>query len=187
LFFLARVRVRTQESRDTTVIKFWIIRRSNVKAGPRVVLAVGVGYFLGRTRKMRLALMIAAAGATGKAGGARQLLQRGLRGLADSPEFGQIADSLRGELLTAAKSAAATVATSRVKSLNSRLQDAKIPGQRDSDDEDYAEPDDQDVDELDEDYEEEEESKPTRRSRSGNGSVRSRSAAGRSPVRRGRR
>lgn len=159
-----------------------------MKAGPRVVLAVGVGYLLGRTRKMRLALMIAAAGATGKAGGARQLLQRGLRGLADSPEFGQITDSLRGELLTAAKSAAASAATSRVKSLNSRLLEAKIPGQRSRDDEDEVEPEEPDVDEFDEDYEEEEEEpKSTRRSRSGNGSVRSKSAAGRSPVRRGRR
>ena len=34
--------------------------------GAKVAMAVGAGYMLGRTKKMRLALMLAAAGITGK-------------------------------------------------------------------------------------------------------------------------
>lgn len=34
--------------------------------GAKVAMAVGAGYLLGRTRKMRVALMLAAAGITGK-------------------------------------------------------------------------------------------------------------------------
>jgi hypothetical protein len=36
-----------------------------MKSGTRVAIGVAAGYLLGRTRKMRLALMIAAAGVTG--------------------------------------------------------------------------------------------------------------------------
>lgn len=103
-----------------------------MKSGPRMAVAVGIGYILGRTRKMKLALMIAGASATGRLGEApRRLLQQGYKKLAASPEFGKVRDSVRGELLTAAKTAAMTAATSRIESLSSRIQQgAGVPGTR---------------------------------------------------------
>jgi hypothetical protein len=162
-----------------------------VKPGPQVVVAVGLGYLLGRTKKMRLALMIAAAGATGKMGvGPRQLLQQGYKRLAASPELGKITDSLRGELLDAAKAAAMTAATGKIESLNDRLQDQLgAPAKRERGDEEPDEAEAEDVDEYDEDeYEEEEpeDEEPSESRSSGNGKQ-PRARAGRSPVRRARR
>ncbi|PXY23527.1 hypothetical protein [Prauserella endophytica] len=115
-----------------------------MKGGAQVAAAVGAGYLLGRTRKMRLALMIAAAGATGKLGGApRELLQQGVKRLAASPELSKITDSVRGDLVDAARSAAMAAASSRIDSLNDRLQGVRAPGtgKRDeagaAEDEDY--------------------------------------------------
>ncbi|MFD2420931.1 hypothetical protein [Amycolatopsis pigmentata] len=94
-----------------------------MKTGGRIALGVGAGYLLGRTRKMRLALMIAAAGATGTVGSPRQLVQRGLKQLASSQELGKLTEVARDELMNAAKAAAVTAASSRIDSLNERLQD----------------------------------------------------------------
>jgi len=131
--------------------------------------------------------MIAAAGATGKLGvGPRQLLQQGYKRLADSPELGKIADSLRGELLGAAKNAAMTAASSRIESLNSRLQDqAKLPGTgKRRQDDDEIEDAEYDEDEYDE--EEPEDEAPARKRSSSNGKQ-ARTGTTRSPVRRARR
>lgn len=98
--------------------------------GARVAVGIGLGYLLGRTRKMRLALMVAAAGLSGNAGSPRALVQQGLKQLASSPELSKIAETALGELLDAAKSAAIGVATSRIDSLSDRLQErAGVPGQ----------------------------------------------------------
>jgi hypothetical protein len=100
-----------------------------MKPGGRIAVGVGLGYLLGRTRKMRLALMIAAAGATGTIKSPRALVQGGLKQLGSSPELGKITEMARGELLNAAKSAAVSVASSRIDSLNERLQErAGVPG-----------------------------------------------------------
>ncbi|HET6500801.1 MAG TPA: hypothetical protein VFG87_08565 [Amycolatopsis sp.] len=100
-----------------------------MKPGGRVAAGVGLGYLLGRTRKMRLALMIAAAGATGTVRSPRALVQQGLKQLGSSPELGKITEMARGELLNAAKSAAVSVASHRIDSLNERLQErAGVPG-----------------------------------------------------------
>ena len=164
-----------------------------MKPAPQVVVAVGIGYLLGRTRKGRLALMIAAASATGKFGGVRQLLQQGAKRLAASPELGKITDSVRGELLESAKSAAITAASGRIESLNSRIQDQAtlLPRKRrhgaadeEPDDEEFTEADE--VDEYDDEAEyddeqpdEQPEEEPRPRRKSGTSS--------RSPVRRTRR
>lgn len=162
-----------------------------MKPGPQVVVAVGIGYLLGRTRKMRLALMIAAAGATGKVGvGPRQLLQQGYKRLAASPELNKITESLRGELLSAAKAAAMSAATSRVESLNSRLQDqVNIPGQRRRHEEEPPDDDEiQDAEYDEDDYEEEEpEEEEAPRKRSASRARQTRSGTTSSPVRRARR
>ena len=72
---------------------------------------------------MKMALMLAAAGATGRfPGGPRDLLERGAKMLAGSPEFAKIGDTVRGELMNAAKEAAVTAASQRIDSLSNRLQ-----------------------------------------------------------------
>lgn len=128
-----------------------------MKAQSRLVLGagVGLGYFLGRTRKMRLAMMIAGAGATGVLGSPRQLLQRGLSQLGTSADLGSLTEAARGQLVGAAKTAAATAASSRIDALTERLQ-AKASGngsEPDADDEprdesdESSEPDEQPEDE----------------------------------------
>lgn len=93
-----------------------------MKTKGQVALAVGAGYMLGRTHKMRMALMLAAAGATGRfPGGPRDLLERGTKMLATSPEFAKISGSVKEELMTAAKAAAVTAASHRIDALSNRL------------------------------------------------------------------
>lgn len=91
--------------------------------GAKVALAVGAGYLLGRTRKGRLALMLAAAGVTGKfPARPSDLVAHGLKSLGGSAELGQLGEQLRGDVLGAARSAALTAVTHQVDSLNDRLQ-----------------------------------------------------------------
>ncbi len=101
--------------------------RNNLK----VPLAVGAGYLLGRKRKMRLAVAVAAGAATGSLGGvASRALKFGGKQLASSdslskfsPEFGQVADTIRGDLANAGKTAAKAAITSRMDVLASSLHD----------------------------------------------------------------
>ncbi|MFI7673869.1 hypothetical protein [Actinophytocola sp. NPDC049390] len=91
----------------------------------RLACGVAIGYLLGRTRKMRLALMVA--GVTGAAGTPRQLVQRGLKQLGSVPEVGKLTTLARGQLVDAAKTAAVTAASSRIDALNERLQGGPAP------------------------------------------------------------
>ena len=94
-----------------------------MKPGARVALGVGIGYFLGRTKKMRLAMMLAGAGVTGKLpANPQELLQRGSSMIGSSPEITKITDSVRGELVNAARAAAVTAVSNRIDALNDRLQ-----------------------------------------------------------------
>ena len=91
--------------------------------GAKVAVAVGAGYLLGRTRKMRIAMMLAAAGITGKfPARSAELLAHGLKSLGAADQLHDLTDQLRGEVLTAAKAAAMSAATHRVDALNDRLQ-----------------------------------------------------------------
>ncbi|MGI5220687.1 hypothetical protein [Nocardia sp. CA-290969] len=92
-----------------------------MKCGMRMAGAVGVGYVLGRTRKMKLALMLAGVGLSGR-GGPQAVLERTTSAVSSSPEFTKIAETVRGELLDAARAAAVTAASNRIDSLNTRLQ-----------------------------------------------------------------
>ena len=94
-----------------------------MKGGARIAVGVGIGYMLGRTHKMRLALMLAGAGLSGRLPGTPQeLMKRGVSALGSSPELGKITESVRGELLGAARAAAVTAASNQIDSLNERLQ-----------------------------------------------------------------
>ncbi|KWX62488.1 hypothetical protein [Mycobacterium sp. NAZ190054] len=84
---------------------------------------IGAGYLLGRTRKMRWALMLAGAGITGKfPTHPSDLMAHGLKTLNASTDLGQLTEQLRGELVTAARAAAVSAAVSQVDALNNRLQ-----------------------------------------------------------------
>ena len=102
-----------------------------MKGGVGTALALGVGYILGRNRKMRLATMLAIGAATG---GAAKLgpaaLRQGTKYLGKTdiagalgPQVTEIVNTVRGELLDAAKGAAAAAVTSRVDSLSDNLHD----------------------------------------------------------------
>jgi hypothetical protein len=92
-----------------------------VKCGARIALGIAGGYFLGRTKKMKLALMLGGVAAGRQAGGPGQLLAQGTKLLGQSPELGRLTDEIRGRLLEAGKGAAVAVATRQVEALTDRL------------------------------------------------------------------
>lgn len=89
-----------------------------------MAVAVGVGYLLGRTRKMRLALTLAGIGAGGRLrGGPAGLVQQGSKLLGSSPELKTLGETVRGRLVDAGKTAAVTAASSQIDALSDRLQE----------------------------------------------------------------
>lgn len=99
-----------------------------VKCGARVVLGVAGGYLLGRTRKMRLALMLGGMAAGRRAGGPGELLAQGSKLMSRSPELSQLIGDVRGRLLDAGKDAALAVATRRVESWADRVAERPADG-----------------------------------------------------------
>jgi hypothetical protein len=102
-----------------------------------VALGVAGGYLLGRTKKMKLALMLAGMAAGRQAGGPGELLKSGTKLLGSTPELSRLTDQVRGRLLDAGKTAALAVATRQVESLTDRvgrrvesLGDVGLPRQR---------------------------------------------------------
>jgi hypothetical protein len=93
-----------------------------MKDGVRIGMAVGLGYLLGRTRKMRLALMIAGVGVTGRLGkNPAALVKQGAGVLGSSPEFKTLTDTLRGRLVEVGKTAAITAVSSQVDTLSEKI------------------------------------------------------------------
>ncbi|MEU9738070.1 hypothetical protein AB0E12_02590 [Micromonospora chersina] len=92
-----------------------------MKSGARVALAVGFGYLLGRRKKMRTALTLAAAVAAGRAsqrpGG---LMQLGTD-LLNVPQLGGLG-KLGAPLATAGKAAATAAAGSGIDALSGKLR-----------------------------------------------------------------
>ena len=92
-----------------------------MKSGVRVAMALGAGYVLGRNHKMRLALALGAAAATGQLGRAPgQLAQKGTKALGDTP-LGGLQEPGK-QLVEAGKSAAVAAVVGRINSLSDRLQ-----------------------------------------------------------------
>lgn len=91
-----------------------------MKSGVRVAMALGTGYLLGRNHKMRLALALGAAAATGQLGRAPgQLAQRGTKALGGTP-LGTLQEPGQ-RLVEAGKSAAVAAVVGRINSLSDRL------------------------------------------------------------------
>jgi hypothetical protein len=86
-----------------------------------VALGIAGGYLLGRTKKMKLALMVGGLAAGRKAGGPGQLLAQGTKLLGQSPELTRLTDEIRGRLLDAGKAAAVAVATRQVEAITERV------------------------------------------------------------------
>ncbi|MEU6078250.1 hypothetical protein [Micromonospora sp. NPDC047074] len=93
-----------------------------MNSGARIGLAVGFGYLLGRRRKLRTALTLAAAVAAGRAsrehGG---LLKAGGNLLKSSPQLSNIG-RLGGPLAAASKAAATAAAGSGIDALSGKLR-----------------------------------------------------------------
>jgi hypothetical protein len=102
-----------------------------MKKASNVGLAIGVGYLLGRKHKLRLALLLATATATGRLGGAAtQAIKRGgsLLGSSDamgklSPDLGKVMSTVRGDLAGAGKTAVQAAVASRIESLTDSLHE----------------------------------------------------------------
>jgi hypothetical protein len=93
-----------------------------MKSGPRIALAVGVGYALGRSRKMKLAIALAGMMAGRKmAPNPKELLDQGTQLVGSSPEVTKLTGELRERLVDAAKTAAVAAATSKIDSLGENL------------------------------------------------------------------
>lgn len=92
-----------------------------MKCGARVALGVVGGYFLGRTRKAKLALALGGMAMGRRAGGPAGLLAQGSKLLGSSPELSRLTDEVRGRLLEAGKGAALAVAARQVESLTDRV------------------------------------------------------------------
>ncbi|MDT0382342.1 hypothetical protein RM572_26640 [Streptomyces sp. DSM 42041] len=82
------------------------------------------GYLLGRTKKAKLALALAS-WVLGRRNGLnpQRLLTEGLKRLTGSPEFSQLNDQLRGELMAAGRSMVTAAANRRLDSLSNALRD----------------------------------------------------------------
>lgn len=129
-----------------------------MKPAARVALGVGIGYFLGRIKKMRVTMMLAGAGMTGKLpSNPQELLQRSASMLGSSPEISKITESVRGELVHAARAAAVTAASNRIDALNERLQSRASGGGR------SEEPEDAEYEDEYDESRDEEESRGSRR------------------------
>jgi hypothetical protein len=92
-----------------------------MKCGARVAIGVAAGYFLGRTKKMKLALMLGGMAAGRRAGGPGELLGRGAKLLESNAELAALRDQVQGRLVEAGKGAVLAVATRQIESLSDRV------------------------------------------------------------------
>ncbi|MDT4926698.1 MAG: hypothetical protein QOG01_4411, partial [Pseudonocardiales bacterium] len=110
-----------------------------MQAPVRVVLAVGGGYLLGRTKKLKLAITLGSYMAGKKLSGPNGLLGQGVDLLQNSPEF----DRLREQLMGAGKTAVVSAAASQMGRLTDRIESrGSDKGNARDDDEDYDDAED---------------------------------------------
>jgi len=95
-----------------------------MKCRAQVGLALAGGYLLGRTKKMKLALMVAGFTAgRGLPTRPSELLKHGSDAVRSSPELTKLVDFARGSLFDAGKAAAVAAASSRMESVSDRLSE----------------------------------------------------------------
>ena len=105
-----------------------------MKGSMRAATAIGVGYLLGRRRKLRTATFMAVATAVGGTTLGGMMLKRGMKMLNNSEALGKIApqlteitDVVRGDLLTAAFPAVSNRVDSLTDSLHDRAEQLRNP------------------------------------------------------------
>lgn len=95
-----------------------------MRYGGRVMLAVAGGYVLGRTKKMKLAIMLAGMASGNKiARDPAQLLQQGTRLVQSNPRLSALSDQVRDRLVDAGKGIAVAVVSRRLDALSDRLSE----------------------------------------------------------------
>jgi hypothetical protein len=102
-----------------------------MKSGTRSAVAIGVGYLLGRRRRLLRATLAAAAAASGGFEGlGSAALRRGakLAGSTEiaakiSPQVARVADRVRNDLMNAGKAAATAAVSNRIGSLADSLHE----------------------------------------------------------------
>ncbi len=99
-----------------------------MNGGMRAATAIGVGYLLGRRKKFRTATLLAAATAAGGTAVGGPILRRGMKMLGNTeaiskvaPQLGELAGTVRGDLLGAGKAAATAAVSNRVDALTDSL------------------------------------------------------------------
>ncbi|MQA17017.1 MAG: hypothetical protein GEV09_23665 [Pseudonocardiaceae bacterium] len=92
-----------------------------MKRGPQMALAVAGGYLLGRTKKMKLAIMLGGMAAGRRVGSPTELLTQGAGLIGGSPEVSKLADQVRADLVEAGKGAVAAAAARQIDSVSDRL------------------------------------------------------------------
>ncbi|MEU2675678.1 hypothetical protein ABZ638_02195 [Streptomyces sp. NPDC007107] len=124
-----------------------------------LVAALAAGYVIGRTKQGKLALGLLAV-ASGKTLDPKALIEEGVRKLSENPQFAQLGEQVRGELLTSGREALSEMTNRSVASLSENLQQRMLslteaPGGEEEDEDSYAE--DEEEPEYDEEMEEDEE------------------------------
>ncbi|MBQ0867998.1 hypothetical protein [Streptomyces sp. RK75] len=115
-----------------------------------VLAAVAGGYFLGRTRKAKLALTVGSVVAGRRLGlDPQELLRQGIQKLAETPQFEELTDQVKHQLVAAARTAVSSTANRRLESLADALRDRRDRlggegGQDEDQDEDQGQGQDQD-------------------------------------------
>jgi hypothetical protein len=101
-----------------------------MKGGMRAATAIGVGYVLGRRKKFRTATLLAAATAAGGTAVGGPILRRGMKMLGDTeavgkvaPQLGELAGTVRGDLIGAGKAAATAAVGNRIDALTDSLHE----------------------------------------------------------------
>ncbi|RCG17326.1 hypothetical protein DTL70_27525 [Streptomyces diacarni] len=88
-----------------------------------VLAGVAGGYLLGRTKKAKLALAVGSLVAGRRLGlDPQELISKGVRKITETPQFEELADQVKDQMMAAARTAAGSVANRRIESLTDSLR-----------------------------------------------------------------
>lgn len=110
-----------------------------MKTRGTVALAVGAGYLLGRTKKLKLAMTVAGLAGGRRLVGSGGLLSRGFETLKSAPEFEDMRGQVQERLVTAGRTAALATASNAVGRITARVNGAPSLGKSQSGEDDSDE------------------------------------------------
>lgn len=116
-----------------------------MKSRAYLALAVGGGYLLGRTKKLKLAMTVAGLAAGRRLVGPGGLVTRGVETLRSAPEFEDMRGQVQERLVSAGRMAALTTASNAVGRITARVN-GPSPGRSKSDEDESDEDADNDDD-----------------------------------------